>query len=97
MRFAEIKKKLDFFAILGRYDSLGQNLAYNTRSWDSSIRAFYNEVKWFKYGVGLTNPSGQIGHYTQVHADIMLTLELEKKCKDKYFGIRKNCKKQLAV
>ncbi|KAM8726406.1 cysteine-rich venom protein TEL1-like [Acanthopagrus schlegelii] len=48
--------------------NFGENLYMSSApsNWDTVIQKWYDEVKYWKYGVGSTNKKKAVGHYTQV-------------------------------
>ena len=48
---------------------VGQNIAQGQPDWDYVLNGWYNETKYYTYGVeysGLSSNGKAIGHYTQV-------------------------------
>ena len=60
----------NFSFYLGVYGSVGQNIAVSSggqeRPWVDVIQDWYDEIKDFRYGLGPTAQTGDIGHFTQV-------------------------------
>ena len=57
-------------------------MAWNTRDWDHTVAAWYNEVVYFVFGQGTNDKDQAVGHYTQVkHA-------LIKFIGEKGYGVR---------